>query len=251
MNKRNKLNKLKNKINKLRTKTKRRSNKLHHKVYTFKIRTALIKYVTPDYTERNLKFVVNRLIRDTEVFQQLSKQFSQFKLDKITFAAIPRQIGGTDPAPVWIYLDTNDNVDAEFNYASLQELQGSRRLPVKHVSFTSYSSTGRQNDFHYWYDMTEQSFINGLTIRLHSEATPSDQKFWEFQLEFLLKFRGYIVPVAEESRAEQEIRLNKNIKTESTQVDKEQAPIQKNMEDQKVEDDWNHYDSDWDDNDIE
>jgi hypothetical protein len=214
------------------TRTRRkRYNTKRFKVYQFKIRTALIKYVTPEYTEKNLKFIINRLIRDTEVFQQLTKQFQQFKLDKVTFLAIPRQIGGTDPAPVWIYLDTNDNVDAQFNYASLQELQGSRRLPVKHLSLTSYSSTGRQNDFHYWYDMTEATFVNGLAIRLHSEATPSDQKFWEFQLEFDLKFRGYIVPVAQESRAEQVV----NSKSTSTKVVEEQAPIENNKDDQKEE----------------
>jgi len=215
-----------------------------HKIYRFVIRTAIVNYVTPDYTERNLKFDIYDLLRSTQVFQVLSGNYLQYKLDKVMFAATPRQVDGTDPAPVWIYLDSSSN--NMINYGALQELQGSKPLPVKHFSITSYSTTGRQNDFHYWYDA--QTEASDLAIRLHSEATPTTTKYWQFQLGFKVAFRGFTIPPTNGLK----VKEIKEIKqTESPQSDM-QGNIQENdklkgqgeEEEEEEELDWNTVDSD-------
>lgn len=167
---------------------KRKRNTNTFKIYPFRIRSAIVNYVTPEYTNRNLNFIVYDILKDTAVFTQLKVQYQQYKLVKVTLIGMPRVVQGTDPAPVWIYLDTSGR--DSFNYAGIQELQGARRLPVKHTSRTTYSQTGRQNDFNYWYDT--QTEEGDVSIRLHSEATPSEQKFWQFQLDFTVHFRGFI-----------------------------------------------------------
>jgi hypothetical protein len=166
------------------------SGRTRHKTYSYKIRTAIVNYITPDYTEKNLKFDLYDLLRETDIYKSLARQYLQYKLDKVTFAATPRSINGTDPAPIWIYFDTSGN--NVFNYSAMPELQGSKLLPVKHFSLTSYSSSGRQNDFHYWYD--EQTEASDMAIRLHSEDTPTSSRYWQFQLEFSVKFRALTVP---------------------------------------------------------
>lgn len=137
---------------------------------------------------------------------RLKPLYTQYKLDRVTFVAIPRQIGGTDPSPAWIYLDVGGMYD-QFNYSAIQELQGSRRLPVKNKSFTRYSNTGRQDDFHYWYDITARGDVY---IKLHCESIPTDQKFWQFQLEYTVHFRGFVVPVEGNRGIERTIRAIKN-----------------------------------------
>jgi len=171
---------------------KRRRNQKTFKIYQYKIKTAIVSYVTPTYTEKNLKFVLYDLLTSTQSFQQLSPQYQQYKLERCTFIGMPRVVQGTDPAPVWIYLDTFQN--DQFNYSAMEELQGARRLPVKRTSRTTFSNSGRQNDFHYWYDIwTGGADIGDMALRLHSEATPTLDKFWQFQIEFDVKFRGFTV----------------------------------------------------------
>lgn len=167
------------------------------KTYTFKIRTAIVNYATPGYTERNLNFEIYPLLQATSTFQQLKPQYQQYKLEKVTFIGMPRVVQGTDPAPVWIYLDTYGH--DSFNYVGIQELQGSRRLPVKRTSYNVFSATGRQDDFHYWYDVDE-AYPGGISIRLHSEAIPDEHKHWQFQIEFSVHFRGFVVKYEENSK---------------------------------------------------
>jgi hypothetical protein len=231
----NKVSKVKK--NKFKRKSKNNDNKKRQKIYTYNIRTAIVNYVTPDYTEKNLKFPIYDMLRDTQVFKVLEKQYLQYKLDKVTFAATPRQVNGTDPAPVWIYLDTNGI--NQIQYAALQELQGSRPLPVKHFSLTSFSSSGRQNDFHYWYDVQIEG--SDVAIRLHSEAIPNTTKFWQFQIGFKVKFRGFAVTQEQNRNLKvQEVK----IKSESSREEK-QGLIQEN---ENSDEDWNQVDSEMEEN---
>jgi hypothetical protein len=196
----------KSKSNKRNNNSGRKSkNKSGMKLYKYKIKTALVNYITPTYTEQNLDFQVYYLLRSTEVFQQISGQYQQFKLNRVTFIGIPRTVNGTDPSPIWIYLDTSGQ--DTFNYSGLPELQGSRQIPVKHRSYTKFSNTGRQNDFHYWYDVSGSNELNGdVSIRVHSESIPNSSRFWQFQIEFSVAFRGLITKVAE-SKKEKGIKV--------------------------------------------
>jgi hypothetical protein len=179
----------------------------------------------------------------------LKKEYSQFKLQKVTFFSIPRSIGGTDPSPCWIYLDTNGDSQV-FNYSHMPELQGSKRLPVKHLGITSYSSTGRQNDFKYWYDMTTTDLESkDLSIRLTSEAEPNSSKFWQFQIGYVVYFRGLIVPYPNNKVSQdQKIKIISESSNKIGEVKAEglealgASPEQQGEE----EDDWEHQDSDWD-----
>jgi hypothetical protein len=159
------------------------------------------------------------------------------------FLATPRVVDGTDPAPVWIFLDTAEN--NVFNYTAMEELQGSRCLPVKHFSITSFSKTGRQDDFNYWYDV--QTMASNVAIRLHSEATPTMVKFWQFQLAFQVDFRGLsLFPTNEKVQVVQLSESPQQVVQE--QVSKEVKA--KEVKEKEVEDEdevWNHVDSDWDD----
>lgn len=201
------------------------------KVYHYVIRTAIVNYITPDYTEQNLNFQVGRLLLSNNTYSLLAKQYQQYRLDKVTFVAIPRQVGGTDPSPIWIYLDTEGLTDG-FNYNAIQEIQGSRQLPVKYKSFTHFSQSGRQDDFHYWYDTDQRA---DFSIRLHSEAPPNNSKFWQFQIEYSVSFRGFIVPEEEEGESKaikvQQIgelkRLGEGTKEEK--VDKVEVPLDPNI----------------------
>lgn len=161
---------------------------------------------------------------------------------KVTFFAIPRQIGGTDPSPCWIYLDMNNAL--QFNYANMTELQGSKRLPVKHLSMTTYSSTGRQNDFKYWYDISEQP--STICIRLVSEANPSQQKFWQFQIGFVILFRGFTVQIQEQKFNNNIVKLTRS----ESQIENGEVSTQVQIEpENQIDEDeiWNHNDSDWED----
>jgi hypothetical protein len=178
----------------------------------------------------------------------LKKEYSQFKLQKVTFFSIPRSIGGTDPSPCWIYLDTNGDAQA-FNYAHMPELQGSKRLPVKHLGITSYSSTGRQNDFKYWYDIKTIDWESlDLTIRLTSEAEPNTSKFWQFQIGYIVYFRGLIVPIPQTKVSQdQKIKIITESPKEKGEVKAEGLEaLGASPEQQDDEDDWEHQDSDWD-----
>jgi hypothetical protein len=216
------MNKNKNKI-KMNKNSKRKkynnNNNRNHKVYKFTIKSAIVKFVTPDYTEKNLKFDIYEILSGTEVFDKLRVLFLQFKLKKVMFAATPRTVSGTDPTKVWIYLDTAAN--NIIHYASIQELQGSRALPVKRFSITSYSTTGRQDDFNYWYDCQQYPQMN-VAIRLHSEAYPTDVEYWQFQLGFQVEFRGLVIQVSNNLKGiKQEKETETKLKGQVGSVNKE------------------------------
>jgi len=217
---------------KFNKKKKRKSNNptKKYKIYSYQIKTPLISYVTPAYTEQNLRFDVYDLLRDTEVFKRLEKVYLQYKLKKVVFTATPRAVTGTDPAIIWIYLDTSGLNN--FNYSAMQELQGSRSLPVKHFSLTSYSTSGRQNDFNYWYDVQTEG--SDVTIRLHSEIAPSTEKRWQFQINFYVDFRGFAV--TDSNQKENQVKIIQ----ESESIKQEQG--------NKEDDDWEAQDSDWEEN---
>jgi hypothetical protein len=77
----------------------------------------------------------------------------------------------------------------------MEMLQGSRMLPIKHFSLTSYSSSGNQTDFKYWHDIDRLQNPIGLSLRLHSSVAPSDKRYWSFQIMFYIRLRGFILPV--------------------------------------------------------
>lgn len=203
MNKNNNKNK-KNKNSTFRLKGSRKSAVRAfrtQKVYRFTLKTPLVSYATPTYTEKNLVVDVWDTILENSVFSKLGPLFSQVKLNRLAFRSMPRTLGGNDPKPIWIYLDTNGATT--FNYTDMPQLQGSRTIPVKRNSYTVYTSTGRQTDFHYWRDMNNLQTPVGLKLRIRSEAEPSNQVFWAFQLIFNLSFRGMVLPVSESLKMQQ------------------------------------------------
>jgi hypothetical protein len=168
-------------------------------VYSYRIITASINYNTPTYTQKNLRFNIYELLQEADVWKQISPSYGQFRLTRVVFTATPRLVAGTDPSPVWIYLDTQDN-SLTFNYEALESLQGARKLPVKHFSLTSFKSSGRQNDFNYWYDMIDAPYQNSMSIRLRSLTVPDEHIHWSFQIMFYVQFRRLFVPIPEEHR---------------------------------------------------
>jgi hypothetical protein len=168
--------------------------------YKFSVRSSLVNFSTPEYSEKNLNFDVYEILASTEVFDNLRKIYQQFRLKRVTFAATPRTVGGTDPPPIWIYLDTKSN--NMINYASLQELQGARTIPTKHFSLTSFRTSGRQNDFNFWYDCQQYPEID-LSIRLHCDTYPTNITFWMFQLGYSLEFRGLVIQTTSNMKVEQ------------------------------------------------
>lgn len=183
-----------NKNNYKRNKRKNNNNTKGNKVYSYQIRTPIIEYATPTYTEQNLSFDIYGLLLETEVFTRLSPLYTQVKLNKIVFNATPRVVNALDPSPIWIYLDREGA--PQFNYSAIPQLQGSRSLPIKHYSLTSYSATGRQTDFHYWRDIKDIQNPVGLILRLRSAVAPTDKRYWSFQMTFYVSFRGLKMPLA-------------------------------------------------------
>jgi predicted RNA-binding protein Jag len=221
-------------------------------VYNFTIRTAIVNYITPEYTEKNLSFDIYELLESTQVFLKLREIYLQFKLKKVMFAATPRVVGGTDPSPAWIYLDTAAN--NIIHYSSLQELQGSRALPVKRFSVTSYTKSGRQNDFNYWYDTQQLPNID-LAIRLHCETPPDEHRHWQFQIGFQVDFRGLVIqtintkvrqipdtPPNKEIGSEN--KVEKTEKKEDKKEEKKKEKVKKFLEDVVEDMDWNQEVSD-------
>jgi hypothetical protein len=243
MNNKIKIKKIKKQLFKAIRTRRKRYNTNKHQVYAYTVRTPIINYEQPDYTQQNLRFSIYDLLYSNVVFQQLIKQYNQFKLDKVTFFSIPCLVDGHDPSPIWIYLDQDGN-NTQFNYANMPELQGSKLLPNKRFSMTSYSSTGRQNDFHYWYD-SQSAESNTLAIRLHCANDPTPDPAWRFQLGFVLKFRGFKAQDDNNKMTKDEVvKLTKNTKLVSeSHIEKEGEGPEKEIDE---EDDWNHNDSDWD-----
>lgn len=212
MNKNNNKNKnmiLKQLIKTIRTRSKRYNNNKVPRTYKYLIKSPLINYTTPDYTEQNLKFTLNLILQNTQVFNQLSQQYLQYRLKKVIFYAIPRVVNAIDPSPVWIYLDTNAE-NTSFNYVAIPQLQGSRSLPIKHVSLTTFRSTGRQVDFNYWHDIDDIDY--DLAIRLRSEQEPNDRRYWQFQIGYQLEFRRMVMPIINNNnknnvQKEQEVKI--------------------------------------------
>jgi len=230
-----------NKNNKnLRTKNKSFIYK-RHKIYEYVIKSPIVNYVTPEYELTNLKFDVYAILTSTQVFTALAKNYLQYNLKRVTFMAIPRSVDGTDPAPIWIYLDINGQT-SNFNYADMPELQGSKLLPVKRYSMTSYRSTGRQNDFHYWYDMSE--YNSTLAIRLHSAALPNEKKFWQFQIGFVVQFRGFTVEVSNNKKI---LEINKQTDIKFISSESKKFLDEPDLTEEEEKELWEHEDSDWDD----
>lgn len=178
-------------------------------VYSYRFITASINYNTPTYTQKNLRFNIYDLLQETTLWSKISPMYGQFRLKRVVFSSTPRIVSGTDPSPVWIYLDTQDN-SLTFNYEALETLQGARKLPVKHFSLTSFSSSGRQNDFNYWFDMINAPYENSMSIRLRSLTMPDEHIHWTFQIMFYVQFRRLFVPLPEEQRG---IELVDDVKT--------------------------------------
>jgi hypothetical protein len=233
-----------------RKRYKPNKNKVHLKQYSHVVKTPIIQFEQPTYTNQNLKFNIYDLIFSNTVFQQIVENYSQFRLKKITFFAIPCLVDGHDPSPIWIYLDADGN-NTQFNYANMPETQGSKLLPNKRFSMTSFSSTGRQNDFHYWYDSNQYPDANTLAIRLHCANGPKPDPDWQFQLGFVMEFRGFkakdtntrlvqgeqVVKLTSESQIEKEKGSNFQIENKN-QIDKD------NKEEDDSDECWNHIDSD-------
>lgn len=254
-NNNHKENKRGNRQFKRSTRTRGKRYTSTHKIYKYTMRTPIISYVSPTYTQQNLKIEVFDLLQGNPVFDKLFKMYNQYKLRKIVFAATPRIQQARDPAPVWIYLDTEGH-DTEFNYTALPELQGSRSLPVKHFSLTTYRTSGRQKDFNYWEDFSEMK--DGLAIRLHCAELPTGDPQWQFQLQFYISVRGMklqssntkeqeekITAKKLESlpKVEQELPKEKEEKTDKKKIKKEKKVKKKvGEDDDKV---WDEQDSDW------
>jgi hypothetical protein len=242
-------NKLKRKKFKNKNKrNNRRNNVRRHQEYTYKIRTPIISYVSPDYTQRNLKFDIFDLLQSNPVFDKVLHMYNQYKLTKVIFAATPRIQQAHDPAPIWIYLDT-EGYDTEFNYTGLPELQGSRSLPVKHFSLTSYSTSGRQKDFNYWEDFTEMK--DGLAIRLHCAEAPTADATWQFQIQFNITVRGMKLPSTNNKKLIGEENKDEKVKITNrleSPLGNEQGLQKEDKKEEENEDEiWEHQDSDWDD----
>jgi hypothetical protein len=149
------------------------------------------------------------------------------KLNKLAFKSIPRTLGGNQPKPIWIYLDTNG---AEtFNYQNLPEYQGSKMLPINKNTMTFYKTTGRQTDFHYWRDLKDIQTPVGLKLRIRSEAEPTNQVYWSFQVFYSLSFRGMVLPVTESLKLKQVAEGENKIKI---------SMENKNQEDGELSDSW-------------
>jgi hypothetical protein len=191
----NKNKKNKNSIYRLKGSKKSAVRARTQKVYRFTLKTPLVSYATPTYTEQNLVVDVWESIVENSVFNKLGPLFSQVKLNRLALKAIPRSLAGNQPKPIWIYLDTNGA--PTFNYINMPQLQGSKMLPVQRNSYTVYTSTGRQTDFHYWRDTNNLQTPIGLKLRIRSEAEPTNQVYWSFQISFNLSFRGMVLPVTE------------------------------------------------------
>lgn len=203
--------------------------------------TPLIDYVTPTYTEKNLSFDIHYILLGIDTFVKLRALYTQYKIDKIVFNAIPRIVNGTDPGPAWIYLDRAGRNN--FNYAEMPTLQGSKALPVKHFSLTTYSSTGMQKDFHYWYDVdTEEFEEHGLQLRFRSAIVPDQHIHWSFQILYYVKFRGLYTPVSNSKDQKVDIKQIKEQDTQSS-IPLEPGSAQKEEEESEYsysdEDDFN------------
>jgi hypothetical protein len=173
------------------------------------IKTDLISYSTPDYTERNLKFDLESLIQTNSTFQTLKKLYLNYKIKSVNFKAIPRVINGTQPQPCYIYLDTQNGYN--FDYTALPRLQSSKLLTGKRSQTFKFKPRGRQDDFGYWFS----SAFDGPTasIRLRSQAVPDSNIYWQFQITYFITMRG-MVQENEQSKkineGENVIGVNKN-----------------------------------------
>jgi hypothetical protein len=167
-------------------KNSRRVKKVY-KNYNFIVKTDLISYCTPDYTERNLKFDLESLLQSNTTFQTLKKMYINYKIKCVNFKAVPRVINGTQPQPCFIYLDTNNGYN--FNYTALPRLQATKMLTGKRSQTFKFKARGRQDDFGYWFSANDGPTAS---IRLRSQAAPDTNIFWQFQLIYFITMRGMI-----------------------------------------------------------
>jgi hypothetical protein len=172
------------------------------KNYSFYFKTGLIPFATPDYTQQNLKFNLLALLNECEMFNKLKEIYQSYKIRFVTFKAMPRYVNGTAPKPCYIYLDTQDLLN--FNYTAIPTLQRSKILSTKRNQTIKLKSQGRQDDFNYWFDTTDGP---NASIRLRSEAEPTNQVYWMFQIGFAIVMRGMVLPIQEETVKEQQVGL--------------------------------------------
>jgi hypothetical protein len=178
------------------------------KSYSFAILSDLVDYDTSTYTEQNLNFNLQNLLLNNTTFQTIMKSFQSYKITSVNFRGIPRTVGGTQPKPVYIFLDVTNNLN--FSYTQLPRLQGSKCLSGCRVQTFNFKSSGRQDDFSYWFDSTEGPHAS---IRLRSIAAPNASTFWQFQLKFYIKCRGMRIELEEQKQVEPEnvVQLNNTI----------------------------------------
>lgn len=111
---------------------------------------------------------ISNLIADDVRFDLFQALFQQWKLNSITIQASPLLNQGNSPPPLYCYLSyrgTDTGVTADTVQTTGRRLSSSLR-----GSTLSFSSTGRQNDFHYWFD-TLNSDMPSLCFYLAAPTT--------------------------------------------------------------------------------
>lgn len=93
---------------------------------------------------------ISELIANDVRFDLFQALFQQWKLNSITIQANPLLSQGNSPPPLYCYLSyrgTDTGVTADTVQTTGRKISSSLK-----GSTLSFSSTGRQNDFHYWFD---------------------------------------------------------------------------------------------------
>jgi hypothetical protein len=177
------------------------NNFKNYKIHNVVIATNLVEYNTTQFDSQNIKFVLAELLNDNNTFQYLSKMYQSYKIRMVAFKSMPRIVNGTQPKVCWITLDAQDSPN--FNYVAMPQLQSSKVLSIKNNMTTYFKLSGRQDDFNYWYNA---NLYDGPTasIRLRSQAAPTSDTYWQFQVKYFISFRQMKLPLSEEIQSEKQ-----------------------------------------------
>jgi hypothetical protein len=201
-----KLGKYGKKYNIIKYNKRSRRSKRQFRTYSFAIVTDYIDYSSTQFDSQNLKFDLLNLLTTNDVFIKLMEMYQQYKITSINFKAIPRTVNGTQPKPCIIFLDTQNSL--QFNYTGLERLQGAKHLSGKRTQTINFKTTGRQDDFSYWFDPLDGP---NCSIRLRSLAEPSTSVFWQFQLKFYIKVRGMRLVIQNDNQNEKIVKNKQQV----------------------------------------
>jgi hypothetical protein len=176
--------------------------------YPVRIPTDIVSWKSPEYTLPNLNIQASDLLRLSDRFIKLSKEYQYFKIKSMVITFTPDIKGGTIPRPGYGIFVGNEDITPL--YADIPLLPGAFRISNKKITRKRFTRPGRNDDFGKWYNCRNTNADYQFSVRCRFMDEPGTVPVY-IQTTFYVLFSKLITSTEEGKQLEQDIMFGIDI----------------------------------------